>query len=202
MKTLLPDHTAYAAGRSLHDWQQWAARPRTADDWAAARSAIEVQGRLWRELLTGEKAARDILKLSDYHAAGRRVARRVITRFWWVITAPTLLIAGIILAGTYLHNIPPSLRLVGGIAWLAGALGISLKGIGVLLGNGLKEVEGWLWNIELDGSVAIAATCLPPGARPSRVSSGSLGELSPAPRPGTQPTQTATRRQTPGQAAN
>src|SRR5260221_4428254 len=66
-------------------------------------------------------------------------------------TRRKLLIAGIIFAGTYLHNIPPSLRLVGGIAWLAGALGISLKGIGVLLGTGLKEVEGWLWNIELDG---------------------------------------------------
>src|SRR5258708_50178 len=52
LKTLLPDHTAYAASRSLHDWQQWAARSRAADDWAAARSAIEVQGRLWRELLT------------------------------------------------------------------------------------------------------------------------------------------------------
>lgn len=202
MKTLLPDHTAYAASRGLHDWQQWAAGPRTADDWAAARPAIEVQGRLWRELLTGEKAARDILKLSDYHAAGRRVAKRVITRFWWVIAAVTLLIAGIIFVGTYLHNIPPSLRLVGGIAWLAGALGISLKGTGVLLGTGFKEVEGWLWSVELDGSVAIAATCLPPGARPSRVSSGSLGELSPEPKPGTQPTPTATRHQTSTQEVN
>jgi hypothetical protein len=197
LKTLLPDHTAYAASRSLHDWQQWAAGPRTADDWAAAHPAIEVQGRLWRELLTGEKAARDILKLSDYHAAGRRVARRVITRFWWVIAVATLLIAGIIFAGSYLHNIPPSLRLVGGIAWLAGALGISLKGTGALLGTGLKEVEGWLWKIELDGSVAMAATCLPPGAKPSRVSGGSLGELSPAPKPDAQPQQAAMRNQTP-----
>jgi hypothetical protein len=93
-----------------------------------------------------------------------------------------LLIAGIIFVGSYLHNIPPSIRLIGDIAWLAGALGISLKGTGALLGTGLKGVEGWLWQIELDGSVAVAATCLPPGAKPSRVSSGSLGELSPTPR--------------------
>jgi hypothetical protein len=182
LKTLLPNHTAYAVSRSLHDWQQWADGPRAGDDWAAAQPAIRVQGRFWRQLLTGEKAARDILKLSDYHAAGRRVAKRVITRFWWVIAAATLLIAGIIFVGSYLHNIPPSIRLIGDIAWLAGALGISLKGTGALLGTGLKGVEGWLWQIELDGSVAVAATCLPPGAKPSRVSSGSLGELSPTPR--------------------
>jgi hypothetical protein len=81
---------------------------------------------------------------------------------------------------SYLHNIPPSIRLIGDIAWLAGALGISLKGTGALLGIGLKDVEGWLWQIELDGSVAVAATYLPLGAKPSRVSGGSLGELSPA----------------------
>lgn len=185
LKTLLPDHTAYAVSRSLHDWQLWADGPHADEDWAAAQPAIRVQGRFWRQLLTGEKAARDILKLSDYHAAGRRVAKRVITRFWWVIGAATVLIAGVIFVGSYLHNIPPSIRLIGDIAWLAGALGISLKGTGALLGTGLKDVEGWLWQIELDGSVAVAATYLPGGAKPSRVSSGSLGELSPAPRTGT-----------------
>jgi hypothetical protein len=197
LKTLLPDHAAYAASRSLHDWQQWAKQVRTVQEWAAAHSAIEVQGRIWRELLTGEKAARDILKLSDYHAAGRRVAKRVITRFWWVIAAAMLLIASIIFAGLYLHGVPPSLRLVGGIAWLAGALGISVKGIGVLLGTGFKEVEGWLWNIELDGSIAIAATRVPPGMKPSRVSGGSLGELSPEPKTTTQPQHAAMLHQSP-----
>lgn len=184
LKTLLPDHTAYAVSRSLHDWQQWADGPHAGGDWAAAQSAIRVQGRFWRQLLTGEKAARDILNLSDYHAAGRRVAKRVITRFWWVIATATLLIAGIVFVGSYLHNIPPSIRLIGDVAWLAGALGISLKGTGALLGTGLKDIEGWLWQIELDGSVAVAATYLPPGAKPSRVSGGSLGELSPAPKTG------------------
>ena len=108
-----------------------------------------------------------------------------------------LLIAGIIFPGLYLHGIPPSLRLVGGIAWLAGAPGISVKGIGVLLGTGFKEVEGWLWNIELDGSIAIAATCLPPGMKPSRVSGGSLGELSPEPKTTTQPQHAAMLHQSP-----
>src|SRR5258708_39127317 len=89
LKTLLPNHTAYAVSRGLHDWQEWAGGNRAAGDWAAARSAIRVQGRIWRELLTGEKAARDILDLSDYFAAGRRAAMRVIARFWWAIAGAT-----------------------------------------------------------------------------------------------------------------
>jgi hypothetical protein len=190
LKTLLPDHTAYAVSRSLHDWDQWVSQPRPDEEWATARSAIQVQGRIWRQLLTGEKAATDILKLSDYHAAALRVARRVVTRFWWFIGAATILIAAVILVGTYLHNIPPSVRLIGGIAWLAGAFGITLKGTGALLGIGFKDIEGWLWSIELDGSIAIAATSLPEGAKPSQVSGDSLGELSPQPKPGTQPQQT------------
>lgn len=128
------------------------------------------------------------------------MAWRVITRFWWVIVGFTLLIAVIIFAGSYLHNIPPSLRLLGGIAWLAGALGLSLRGIGALLGTRVKDVEGWLWEIELDGSVAIAATCLPPGAKPSEVSGGSLGELTPAPKRGAQPQPTAIGHRTAKQA--
>jgi hypothetical protein len=202
LKTLLPDHTAYAASRSLHDWDQWAAQSRADGEWAAARSAMQVQGRIWRQLLTGEKAARDILKLSDYHAAALRVARRVVTRFWWFIGAATILIAAVIFAGTYLRNIPPSVRLIGDIAWLAGAFGITLKGTGALLGIGLKDVEGWLWSIELDGSIAIAATWLPEGAKPSQVSGGSLGELLPRPKPDTQPQQAPAQPQAEEPAAN
>ena len=202
LKTLLPDHTAYAVSRSLHDWGQWASKPWAADQWAAARPAIQVQGRIWRQLLTGEKAAQDILKLSDYHAAAMRVARRVITRFWWCIAAATVLVAAVIFAGTYLHNIPPSVRLIGDIAWLAGALGITLKGTGAILGVGFKDIEGWLWSIELDGSIAIAATYLPAGVKPSQVSSRSLGELRLQPKADTEPQQASTRHQASEPATN
>ena len=181
LKTLLPDHTAYAVSRSLHDWQEWVAGNPAAGDWEPARSAIRVQGRIWRELLTGEKAARDILSLSDYFAAGRRAAVRILMRFWWLIAAATLLIAGVIFAGSYLHNVPPLVRLIGDVAWLAGAAGIWLRGAGTLLGPGLTHAEGWLWQTELDESVAAAATRLPAGAKRSPISARSVGELSPEP---------------------
>jgi hypothetical protein len=179
LKTLLPSHTAYAVSRSLHDWQRWvAAAPDTAD-WAAARSAVRVQGRLWRELLTGEKAARDILSLSDYLAAARRGTMELIWRFWWVIAAAAILTGGVIYAGSSLHGLPDLVRVVGSIAWLAGAAGLLAKGATAVLGQGLTRAEGWLWQTELDGSVALAATCLPPGARKSAAGGASMGRLVP-----------------------
>jgi hypothetical protein len=177
LKTLLPNHTAYAVSRSLQDWRDWVGGNRDEHSWETARSAMRMQGRIWRELLTGEKAARDILSLSDYLAAGRRAAGRVIARYWWLILLAPLLIAGIIYAGLHLYSIPPLVRLAGEIAWLAGAIGISLKSAGTLLGPGLTSAEGWLWEAELDGSVAVAATYLPRGARPRPVGGDSVGKL-------------------------
>lgn len=181
LKTLLPDHTAYAVSRGLHDWQQWVAEDPSANDWSAARSAIRVQGRIWRELLTGEKAARDTLSLSDYLAAARRGTGQVIRRFWWAIAATAILAAGIIYAGSYLHTIPDLVRVAGSIAWLAGAAGLFTKAASVVLGQGVARTEGWLWQIELDGSVAGAATFLPPGARKSSAGGASVGGLAPDP---------------------
>ena len=89
LKTLLPDHTAYAVSRSLHDWQGWVAGAPDTADWAGARSAIRVQGG--------------------------------------------------------------------------------------------SATPGWLWQTELDGSVALAATCLPPGVKKSPVGGSSVGRLIPAP---------------------
>jgi len=179
LKTLLPGHTAYAVSRSLHDWQRWVASAPDTADWAAARSAIRVQGRLWRELLTGEKDARDILSLSDYLAAARRGTMELIWRFWWVIAAAAILTGGVIYAGSSLHGLPDLVRVVGSIAWLAGAAGLLAKGATAVLGQGLTRAEGWLWQTELDGSVALAATCLPPGARKSAAGGASMGRLVP-----------------------
>jgi hypothetical protein len=155
-----------------------AAAPDTAD-WAAARSAVRVQGRRWRELLTREKAARDILSLSDYLAAARRGTMELIWRFWWVIAAVAILTGGIIYAGSSLHALPDLVRVVGSIAWLAGAAAVLAKGASAVLGQGLTQAEGWLWQTELDGSVALAATWLPPGAKKSEARAASMGRLVP-----------------------
>jgi hypothetical protein len=47
----------------------------------------------------------------------------------------------------------------------------------VVLGPGVSQAEGWLWQTEPDGSVAVAATRLPPGARKPAAGGASVGEL-------------------------
>ena len=71
--------------------------------------------------------------------------------------------------------------MAGSLAWLAGAAGLLARVASVALGQGLTRTQGWLWQIELDGSVAAAATYLPPGAKKSPADSLSLGELAPDP---------------------
>ena len=61
----------------------------------------------------------------------------------------------------------------------AGAAGLFAKGSSVVLGPGITQAEGWLWQTELDGSVALAATCLPPGAKKSAARGASMGRLVP-----------------------
>jgi hypothetical protein len=48
---------------------------------------------------------------------------------------------------------------------------------GALFGSAVKGAEGWLWQTELDESVAQAATRLPPPARPRRITGSAAGAM-------------------------
>jgi len=82
LKTVLPDHAAYAVIRSLDVWRAWAERSLLEAGSEPARAQIRVQGRVWRELLTGEKAGKDLLNLTHYLVAARTIARRVVVSLW------------------------------------------------------------------------------------------------------------------------
>jgi hypothetical protein len=180
LKTLLPDHAAYAVIRSLDVWQGWAAGPSFAAGAPSARGQIRIQGRVWRELLTGEKAGQDMLNLSYYLAAARNVAGRVWASLWHfkrLLALAMLMLVGAIALVLFVKGISPSVRLVAGLAWLAGALGLSVKGAGALLGGALANGEGWLWQSELDEAVALSAICPPPGETPRPVPHQEVGNL-------------------------
>jgi len=173
LKTLLPDHAAYAVSRGLDDWRDWAASPRTPADWRNAQTAMRMQGYLWRGLITGEKAAVDMLSLSGYLAAARQIARRA----WWLILLTVGSAVAVVVAMSLLHSIPPTARLIAALAWLGGTLFAVLKASGALFGSAVKGAEGWLWQTELDESVAEAATRLPPPARHHRITGSSTGAM-------------------------
>jgi hypothetical protein len=134
---------------------------------------MRVQGYLWRGLITGEKAAVDMLSLSGYLAAARQIARRA----WWLILLTVGAAVAVVVAMFLLHSIPPTARLIAALAWLGGTLFAVLKASGALFGSAVKGAEGWLWQTELDESVAEAATRLPPPARHRRITGSSTGAM-------------------------
>ncbi len=71
--------------------------------------------------------------------------------------------------------------MAGSIAWLAGAVGLFSRGASAVLGQRFTQAGGWLWRTELDGSVAAAATYLPPGARKPAADGAAVGKLAPDP---------------------
>ena len=180
LKTLLPDHAAYAVTSGLRDWRDWVTKQPPAADWPRAQKALRVQGYLWRELVTGEKAATDMLNLSGYLAAARQIAWRV----RWVILFAVLAAVGVVVTLVLLPGVSPTARLLAALAWVGGTLaaamrasGALLGSSGALLGSAVKGAEGWLWQTELDESVAQAATRLPPPARPRRITGSAAGAM-------------------------
>jgi uncharacterized membrane protein YjjB (DUF3815 family) len=178
LKTMLPDHAAYAVSAGLTDWQQWVAAPRASTDWRGAQLEMRVQGQLWRGLITGEKAAADMLNLSGYLAAARQVAKRAIIAARWPILIAGLATVGVVITVITLESVSPTARLVAGLAWVGATLAAVFKASGSLLGSAVKGAEGWLWQTELDESVATVATRMPPPATHRRVTGGAVGTMS------------------------
>lgn len=178
LKTMLPDHAAYAVSSALDDWSHWVSGQPASADWKSAMTAMRSQGYIWRELISGEKAAQDILSVAGYLAAARQIARRAIMQTWWIITVTVLAAVGVVLTMVFLTGIPPTTRLLAALAWVGATFGAALKAFGSLLGTAAKGAEGWLWQTELDESVATAATKMPPPARHRRVIGSSVGQMS------------------------
>jgi hypothetical protein len=193
LKSLLPAHSAYAVTYTLRDWQLWAGKPESAtDNFPEGATALQRQADTWRLLLTGEKKATDLLDVGNYATAAREVFGRVVAAarpyLPWILGGLVLLAAAVFGLSQF-HNVNPSTRYIANLIWLAGVLGISLKGAGALIGTALKDVEGWLWQSELDESVVEAAAHLPGNVKHKRIRGSRVGEMfyEPKPRPALPP---------------
>lgn len=173
LKTMLPDHAAYGVSRGLDDWCRWAAAQRPARDWQDARADMRIQGYLWRELVTGEKAGKDMLNAAGYVAAAWQIAKRA----WWLFV--TMAVIAVIVVGVVLSlpGLSSTARLVAILGWLGATLAAGLKAAGPLLGSAIEDAEGWLWQTELDESIATAATRVPPHQKHHRVTGAAVGEM-------------------------
>jgi hypothetical protein len=134
---------------------------------------MRIQGYLWRELLTGEKAGKDLLSSSGYLVAAFQVAKRA----WWLFLAMGVIAVGVVLAVLLIPGLSATVRLAATLAWIGATLAAGLKAAGPLIGSAVEGAEGWLWQTELDESVATAATRMPSREKHHRVTGPTVGEM-------------------------
>jgi hypothetical protein len=161
----LPANAAHATGNSLRLWWAWlsAEKANKAENAEAAEAAEDLleQGRRWREVLAGEVAAQDRLRLSDYVAAAdsvtgklRETAWQVAKRFWVGLLIALALVGG----GVYLIAADTKGTLGVGITSVIAAFGLTWKGIGEFFGRAAAKGEQKLWDAEIDWAVAYRFT--------------------------------------------
>jgi hypothetical protein len=154
----LPSNAAHATDNSLRLWR---ASLRVCDK--ESPEDLLRQGWRWREVLAGDVAGKDCLRLSDYIAAVdsvtgklRETAVQVARRFWVglvVVLAIAALGIGLIVWGA-------KGALGAGIASVIAAFGLTWKGIGEFFGRAAAKGEAQLWDAEIDWAIAHRFTTL------------------------------------------
>ena len=159
-------YASHAVSETLRVWAQWAAKHPGAPT-AAAAGALANQGRIWRALLSGEKAPTELLGTQDYVVAlenagrsGVRTARQIARHMRATIGIVVLLFAGVATLLVYFTH--GDARGLVGVATILGALGISWKSAGAVLGRSFERVESEVWEAELGDRVAAKALSIPP----------------------------------------
>lgn len=164
LASLLPPNSAHSVDNSLRLWRA-AVEVDTVAASSNAASALLAQGRRWREVLAGEVAASDLLRLADYVGAVGGVARRLRDVAWhalrtfafWLALVLALAAGGVwILLGTETSG-----SIEAGVASIIAAFGLTWKGIGEFFGRAAAKGEQHLWDAELDWVIAYRCTALP-----------------------------------------
>jgi hypothetical protein len=167
LATALPPHAGHSVGESLDEWVK-RLYPQGKSDEAAALEALAGlgrQGQLWRALLSGEKAGKDMLHTENYLEAansmlkeGTGVAAKIGKRLWWVfLIALVLLGVGIWL----LIESESAASIVAGAGTILASLGLTWRSVGTAAGGLAPKLEQHLWGAELDRAIAGAITMLP-----------------------------------------
>jgi hypothetical protein len=168
LTTALPAHAGHAVRASIEEWAL------TVDDEGSGRDQTDVklrpllarQGVLWQTVLTGEKAAHEMLEIDDYLDAAQRLSVRVrsivrsfLRRFWPLVSLIVLLFAGSI---ALLVSSDGNASALAGAGGLLASFGLSWRAVGTSVGRVLSKVEQPLWGAELDVAVTRAITLIKP----------------------------------------
>lgn len=156
-----------ASGQAGADGQPVAdAQPAAGAQTAADLRRLRDQGRLWRSLLSGEKAATDMLSMDDYVQAGGTMLRRSRKLVWEFLTHHLVLVGAVLVLffggiALMLADQSGTASIVAGASGVLASFGLSWKGIGGSLGRAFGKLEQPLWEASLDDSITAAITLVP-----------------------------------------
>jgi hypothetical protein len=122
---------------------------------------------MWRRLLTGQRAADELLDGRAYVSAaamllayGRRIAFHYLWKWSWaILLAAGAAGAAVWAAVTYAPT--GAERVAAVLASAAGFLGVSWVGARATLGRALQQAESALWDAEVTAAIGKAATMTP-----------------------------------------
>ena len=182
LATAFPPHAGHSVRSSLAEWNRSvvvSTREQTRGeklwrkeapefppipDVPATWALLRRQGQIWRALLSGEKAGKDMLEIPDYLEAAREatvrlraIARRFARDFPVLIGAIVLLFA---IGITVILVLNDRAGVAAGAAAILASLGLSWKGVGSALGRVGRQLEEPLWGAEMDRAITRAITLL------------------------------------------
>jgi hypothetical protein len=174
----LPDHSSRAVRISMTRWKIAAKDGESSplfaqEDIGTVHRALDRQVQIWRSLLTGEKQAKDMLGTDGYAQAvgfAVRDSRRLITGYLWRFAPFVLLALALLGVGVWgLLTSEDTSKVIASGAAVAGALGISWKGVATTFGRAVDEIEKPIWAASVDLVVADAITQAPASSVSLRV---------------------------------
>jgi hypothetical protein len=194
LKTEFADYAALAVQSGLEVWTGWVANhPISASPAPAKQAAVppdplwsdpsqsanvqamlKKQGELWRSLLSGERAPKDLLQVDDYIKATEAMANRVTELSWQFLrsrlgAALALLSLAAILALIFLLFFGGQSQITSALVAALGSVGITVGAVGAAVQKAMSQAEKPLWDAEVGAAVVNAALITPEPATSARV---------------------------------
>jgi hypothetical protein len=191
LKTEFAEHAALAVQSGLEVWTGWvtkhpvAASPAGAKKgadpvWANQAEAARVQallkkqGELWRSLLSGERAPKDLLQVDDYIKATEAMANRVSELSWQFLRSPlgaalALVSVAAVLALAFLLFFGGQSQITSALVAALGSVGITVSAVGASVQKAMSQAEKPLWDAEVGAAVVNAALITPEPAGSARI---------------------------------
>jgi hypothetical protein len=166
LKTVLPPHAGRGVADSLQRWKRWAETADLANaDPPAVNSITHTLhrcGQAWRAIVSGEKAATDLLESGDYVSAARGTLARAAAIAWALalrLWAPLSLALVLIGVGIWLiianHS---TAQVLAGLGTIAGGLGITWRSAAGSVEHLSLGLLRPLWDAQIDDVVAARLT--------------------------------------------